>query len=247
MTEPKPLPPHPTLHSFYGADQERQRYINELFDRGSADYDWVNNVMSLGSGYWYRGEVMRRLGLAEGMRVLDVATGTGPVAAAAKEIVGESGCVVAVDPSAGMLHVARQKVGAQFVQAVGEALAFRGEQFDALTMGYALRHVSDLRAAFSEYRRVLKPGGQLVIMEISVPRSRLGAGLLRRYMGSLAPMIARLGSRSRDTERMMKYYWKTTEACVPPEAILEALREAGFRDARRDVQYGVLAEYRAMK
>ena len=243
MTAPKPIPPHPTLRSFYDSDAERQQYINELFDRGSVDYDLVNNVLSLGSGYRYRGEVLRRAGLREGMRVLDVATGTGPVAVAAKAIVGPSGVVIGVDPSAGMLQVARAKVDASFVQALGESLAFRSEYFDVLTMGYALRHVSDLGAAFRDYRRVLKPGGQVVIMEISVPRSRLGAGLLRRYMGSIAPFIARVTTRSRDTERMMRYYWKTTESCVPPETILDALREAGFRDVRRDLQYGILAEY----
>src|SRR5688572_18999350 len=109
MSDTTPIPPHPTLHAFYGSDRERQDYINDLFDRSSRDYDWVNNVLSLGSGYWYRGEVLRRAGLREGMRVVDVATGTGPVALVAKEIVGASGVVVGVDPSAGMLRVAHGK------------------------------------------------------------------------------------------------------------------------------------------
>ena len=240
--------PHPTLRQFYGSDDERQRYINDLFDKGSIDYDWVNGILSLGSGYWYRGEVLRRAGLTAGMRVIDVATGTGPVAAAAHAIVGPSGRVIGIDPSGGMLRVAVQKAaGARFVQAVGEALPVRDETFDMLTMGYALRHVSDLRKAFAEYRRVLKPGGQVAIMEISLPSSRLGRALLRLYMGAIAPLIARLGTRRRDTERMMRYYWATTEQCVPPDVILAAMRDAGFRDVRRMVRYGIMAEYHAVR
>jgi demethylmenaquinone methyltransferase/2-methoxy-6-polyprenyl-1,4-benzoquinol methylase len=203
--------------------------------------------MSLGSGYWYRGEVLRRAGLKEGMKVLDVATGTGPVAAVASGMVGPGGTVVGVDPSGGMLREARRNTGAHFVQAVGEALAIRSDTFDVLTMGYALRHVPDLGAAFREYHRVLKPGGQVVIMEISVPRSRVGAALLRLYLGRLVPLLTRVGTKSRDTERMMRYYWDTTETCVPPETIMAALREAGFRDVGRDVRYGVLTEYKGVK
>ncbi|HUP45818.1 MAG TPA: class I SAM-dependent methyltransferase [Thermoanaerobaculia bacterium] len=246
-TEREPLAPHPTLPSYYDEDRERQRFVNDLFDRGSRHYDWVNRVMSLGSGYWYRGEVLRRAGLGPGMRVLDVATGTGAVAAVASEIVTASGMVVGVDPSGGMLRQARQNVKAHFVQAVGETLAIRGDTFDMLTMGYALRHVSDLRAAFREYRRVLKPGGRLVIMEISVPRSRMGAALLRTYMGRLVPLVSRFGTRSRDTEEMMRYYWDTTASCVAPAVILDALVDAGFADVRREVRYGFLSEYRASR
>lgn len=247
MTDHAPLPPHPTLRSFYSADAERQKYINDLFDRGSRDYDWINQVMSLGSGYRYRAEVLRRAGVKAGMRVLDVATGTGPVAAAAKQMVGRDGLVVGVDPSAGMLQVAREKIGSRIVQSVGETLPFRNDRFDLLTMGYALRHVSDLRAAFREYRRVLKPGGEVVIMEITVPPSRFAARLLRVVIGRVMPVVLRLTRRSADSARMMRYYWATTETCVPPEVILGALRDAGFRDVRRDLQWGVFAEYRGVK
>ena len=175
----KAIPPHPTLHSYYDTSADRQKFVNDLFDRTSHHYDWADRVLSLGSGDFYRGEVLRKAGLKAGMRVLDVATGTGAVAAVARRIVTKSGRVVGVDPSAGMLSVARRKVDAGFVQAIGEAIALKNDSFDLLTMGFALRHVADLRAAFHEYRRVLKPGGQIAIMELSVPRSRVGAGLLR--------------------------------------------------------------------
>jgi demethylmenaquinone methyltransferase/2-methoxy-6-polyprenyl-1,4-benzoquinol methylase len=146
-----------------------------------------------------------------------------------------------------MLNVAKEKVDARFVEALGEALAIRGESFDLLTMGYALRHVSDLRAAFREYHRVLKPGGRVVIMEIAVPQSAFRKRLLGWYMGRVIPLVVRLGTRSRDAEQMMRYYWDTTANCVPPATIMQALRDAGFRDVRRDVQWGMLCEYHGVR
>lgn len=247
MPDSNAIPPHPTLSSYYESNADRQRFVNDLFDRTSQHYDWADRVLSLGSGDRYRGEVLRRAGLKAGMRVVDVATGTGAVAAVAREIVTETGLVIGVDPSAGMLSVARHKVDASFVQAIGEAIALKSSSFDLLTMGFALRHVADLRAAFLEYHRVLKPGGQVAIMELSVPSSKFGAGLLRHYMGRIVPFIVRLGTRSRDTERLMRYYWETTATCTPPAAIMDVLRSVGFREVRNDAQWGILSVYRAVK
>lgn len=243
----RPIATHPTLPQYYGDDSQRQRWVNDLFDRTSSHYDWVDRVLSFGSGTWYRREVLRRAGLREGMRVIDVATGTGPVAAIAREIVGKSGVVIGIDPSRGMLSVAQQKVDARFVQAVGEALAIRSDSFDLLSMGYALRHVGDLRSALAEYRRVLKAGGEVVIMELCVPRSRLGRKILGQYMGGLVPFLVRVGTGSRDVERLMRYYWDTTAASVSPETILATLADVGFRNVRREVRFGILTEYRATK
>lgn len=245
--ERQPVAIHPTLRTYYSTDADRQSFVSGLFDRASIHYDWIDRALSLGSGPWYRAEVLRRAGVRKGMSVLDVATGTGPLAATARAMVGNTGLVVGVDPSRGMLNVAREKVDARFVQALGEALAIRSDAFDLLTMGYALRHVGDLQAAFHEYHRVLKSGGQVVIMELSIPRSRLGAFVLRGYMSRIIPFVVRFGTRSRDAERLMRYYWDTTESCAPPETILEVLRAAGFRDVRRNVQFGLFTEYLASK
>lgn len=239
--------PHPVLRDYYRADADRQQFVNGLFDSSAQHYDWVDEVLSFGSGRWYRGQVLRDAGLREGMRVCDVAVGTGRVAVSARQIVGDKGLVVGIDPSRGMLRMAQQKVDARFVQAVGEALALRSGEFDFLTMGYALRHVSDLGAAFREYHRVLEPGGRVVLLELTVPESRFGAGVLRTYMKNIAPMIVRVGTRSRDAERMMRYYWETTKSCVPPETIMEALRSVGFTEVKRAVRYGALTEYLATK
>src|SRR4029078_13386927 len=99
------------------------RLLDRLFDHSAADYDRINRWMSFGSGEGYRKDTLRRAGLRPGMRVLDVATGTGPVARAEVETVGRHG-VIALDPSMGMLLQARGAVGVPVVRALGEALPF---------------------------------------------------------------------------------------------------------------------------
>ena len=166
------LAPHPQLDEYYADERSRRRLLDRLFDHSAADYDRINRWMSFGSGEGYRKDALRRAGLRPGMRVLDVATGTGPVARAEVETVGANG-VVALDPSMGMLLQARGAVGVPVVRALGEALPWRSGSFDFLSMGYALRHVADLEAAFAEYYRVLRPGGVVVLLEIARPTSRL--------------------------------------------------------------------------
>src|SRR6202012_2390321 len=96
------------------------------------------------------------------------------------------------------------------------------------SMGYALRHVSDLRMAFREFHRVLKPGGRLCILEITRPDSAPARAVLRAYMRGVVPFAARLVARDREMPKLMRYYWDTIEACVAPGFILAALQEAGF-------------------
>ena len=239
--------PHPTLPRHYPRPEERQRFVDGLFDAAAPHYDWICRVMSLGSGQLYRRQALGRASLRPGQRVLDVATGTGLVAQAALSVVGDPRAVVGVDPSAGMLQESRRALPITLVRGRGEALPIRGEQFDLVSMGYALRHVPELEATFREYHRVLKPGGRVVVLEISRPRSRAALLLVRFYLKTVVPLLTRVGTGSPPAARLMEYYWDTIEQCVPPEAITGALRAAGFADVERRVTGGILSEYAGRK
>jgi demethylmenaquinone methyltransferase/2-methoxy-6-polyprenyl-1,4-benzoquinol methylase len=131
---------------------------------------------------------------------------------------------------------------------VAESLPFASNHFDFVTMGIALRHVSDLVATFREYLRVLRPGGRLWILEGHVPRSALGHKLTRFVWARLIPGMTLLSTRSREAKELMDYYWDTVEQCVPPETILQAMREAGFEDTRFQVVVpGAFCEYTGRK
>ena len=238
--------PHPVLTEYYGSDAERARFVTSLFDSSARHYDRLCQLMSFGSGQWYRRQALLRVGLKAGMRVLDVATGTGLVARSALQIVGDPRAVVGLDPSAGMLREARKVTAGPLVQGQVETLPFSRARFDVLTFGYALRHVTDLEVAFTECRRVLKPGGRLLVLEISRAQSRATRGVLRLYFLHVLPAIMWLSTRSSAARMLSQYYWETIDACVPPETILEVLRRSGFTDVHRTVFGGFLSEYVAV-
>ncbi|HEX2484674.1 MAG TPA: class I SAM-dependent methyltransferase [Myxococcota bacterium] len=240
-------PPHPTLRSYYAADPERSRYVLDLFDETARHSNTVERLFGNG-GLLYRRLSLRRAGLRPGMRVLDVAIGTAAVARGAVRIVGPSGRVFGVDPSMGMMREARKVFRGPLTRGVAQTLPFRSASFDFVTMGIALRHVSDLVAAFSEYHRVLRPGGRVWILEGHVPASQLGHRLTRFAWKTVIPGLTLLATRDRRAKELMDYYWDTVEQCVPPAQIVEAMRKAGFERPRFQVVVpGAFCEYTATK
>lgn len=239
--------PHPVLTRYYESEGERQPFVRGLFDRAANHYDWVCGIGSLGSDRFYRRWVLRKHGLCAGMKLLDVATGTGLVARAATQVLREPSAVIGLDPSRGMLREARKVLASPLVQGTIEELPFADGQFDFVSMGYALRHVADLGVAFTECLRVLRPGGRLLILEITPPRSPVGRLFVRAYFGTVLPRITRIGTGSAEAELLMKYYWDTMAHCVPPGMILDVLASSGFVGVERRVRGGLLSEYCGQK
>lgn len=235
--------PHPVLSRYYQRADERPKFLLDLFDGAAGYYDRLCGVMSFGSGQWYRGWVLRRAGLRPGMKLLDVATGTGLVARAAARVVRDPRAVVGVDPSGGMLRQARKSFWGGLTQGRIEELPFRDGLFDFVSIGYALRHAADLGVAFRECLRVLKPGGRLVVLEISRPPSPAMQTAIRVYLTRVLPFVL----RTAHARLLMQYYWETIDACVPPDVIMDVLRRSGFVDVRRKVWGSVQSEYIAEK
>ena len=242
--------PHVPLTDYYADEAGRPGFVRTMFDSTAEDYDRMESILGLGSGLWYRGQALERAGLRPGMRVVDVGVGTGLVAREAARICGNPAAVTGVDPSVGMMANAKVPQGVNLVEGVAEAIPSPDANFDFLSMGYALRHISDLTVAFHEFHRVLKPGGKVCLLEITCPETKWGRFLLKIYMKGIVPLLALVVGKSSNTRKLWRYYWDTIEACVPPEQILAALRAAGFTDVKRHIEVkgmSILAEYHATK
>lgn len=245
--EPDKFLPHPPLTEHYSSTEGKPAFVNRLFDAGAKYYDGVVEWGSLRSSSFYRRSAQERHGLKPGDHILDVACGTGLMAVEATKILGTAENITCLDPSEGMLAVARTKLPAKFVQGRAEQMPFDENSFDFLTMGYALRHVTSLEATFREYHRVLRPGGKVLILEITKPSGQVGNFFFRLYFGRIYPALTLLFTRSHAARNMMRYYWETMDACVPPTVVLDALRAAGFVDVKRTRMLGLFSEYSAVK
>ncbi len=244
-----PIRPHSTLRRHYGEDGSRPEYVRNLFDETAPEYDGTAALLAFGSGPWYRRHVLQLAGLKPGMTIVDVGAGTGQVTRAAVGIVGEAGQVIAVEPSAGMLDQARRVLPSWVVlkQGEAEALPIPDATADFVSMGYAVRHVSDLVGAFSEYRRVLKPGGTVIVMEIGPAKGKLARAALGFWISRAVPAMHAVSGRGKGrygrAVALMGYYRDTLNACVPPEVIEGALRRAGFVEVNCSVSLGLFREY----
>jgi demethylmenaquinone methyltransferase/2-methoxy-6-polyprenyl-1,4-benzoquinol methylase len=168
------------------------------------------------------------------MRALDVACGTGMLTRAAALRVGRDGAAVGVDVSEGMLRRARRwrpppkAAEPDFVTADALQLPFDDGQFDAVTVGFGLRNMPDYRAALAEMRRVARPGGRIVVLEIAVPRTGLPSVLFRTWFERIVPRLGRLaggGGAYRYLPTSVLHY-------PPPEAIAGLMREVGLEPVR---------------
>lgn len=241
MTKP-PIAPHPDLERYYDSPGERPGFVREIFDSTARWYDFSTGILALGTGSWYRSKALLRAGLEPGMRLLDLATGTGAVAAAARDA-AEGLEIIGADLSAGMLMEVKRKRIVAPVQATGGSLPFRDASFDMVSVGFAMRHFSDLRTTFEEIHRVLRPGGRVLILEVTPPEGWIARKLLEIHMKRVIPLIARIRSGDERVRKMLEYYWDTTEQCVPPETIVGALRDAGFSEAKRHLEFFFNSEY----
>ena len=241
--------PHGALTSYYadGDAEARLDFLRQTFNDTAVDYNRLEKLLGLGTGSWYRRQALLRAGLRPGLDVVDVGMGTGLVSSEILHVTGEPDRLTGVDPSAGMMAQARLPAQVRCLEGRAEKLPLTEASADFLVMGYALRHIADLAAAFAEFRRVLRPGGKVLVLEISKPEGRMATWALKSYMRGVVPLIARLVARKAATPMLWRYYWDTVESCAKPPAVLRTLSGVGLHQARREVTLGIFSEYSASR
>lgn len=230
---------------YYATPSEKQAFLRGIFDRTAHHYERIARWGWFGTGEAYRYQALLRAGAESDMRVIDVASGTGPVARALMKIVNDPDQIICIEPSAGMIAESMKTVPSPHYQATADALPIADETFDFLVMGFALRHVDDLDTAFNEFRRVLRRGGTALILDITAPATMMGRFFFRLYFKHFLPFISLVSTGDRESHRLMKYYWDTMDQMIEPNDVVEILAEAGFQNVERRVVLGCFSEYRA--
>lgn len=219
----------------YNNGQRKREQITQAFDVLAHRYDRLNRCLSLGIDLHWRRRALRHLRDAAPAHVLDVATGTADLAIMAARMLPQTH-VTGIDLSESMLAVGRGKVQAAglekritLAQGDGLTLPFPDATFDAATAAFGVRNFENLAAGFAELRRVLKPGGRAVILELSRPERQPARTLFRFYMRVLMPLIGRcLSGHARE----YRYLPASIEHVPQGEAMLALLRDAGFTACR---------------
>jgi demethylmenaquinone methyltransferase / 2-methoxy-6-polyprenyl-1,4-benzoquinol methylase len=170
-----------------------EEQVRAMFDRIAGVYDLVNSVMTAGLHQRWRERAADMAALGTGGRALDVATGTGDLAVALSERVGPSGSVTGCDFSERMLELAREKApGLRFEHANALELPYEDDSFDAATVGFGARNFSDLARGLAEMTRVVRPGGRVVVLEITTPQRPPLSAFFRIWFDRIVPLIGRV-------------------------------------------------------
>jgi demethylmenaquinone methyltransferase / 2-methoxy-6-polyprenyl-1,4-benzoquinol methylase len=241
---PEAAPAH--LPPIGEGDPAKGSQVRAMFDAIAPRYDLLNAVLSLGIDRGWRREAVA-WAVAKGPgAVLDVATGTADLALALRRATPAAE-VVGVDVSEPMLAVGRAKAARRGIEvrlevADGAALPFADGSFDAVTIAFGLRNFADIDAGLREFRRVLRRGGRLVVLEFPPPPGGAFGRLFRAYFTGVVPWLGGLVSGRRDA---YAYLPASVMAFPAPEALADRMRRAGFRDVRYKLQtWGVSALHR---
>jgi demethylmenaquinone methyltransferase/2-methoxy-6-polyprenyl-1,4-benzoquinol methylase len=231
---------------------EKQRRVRGVFDSVAGNYDLMNDLMSGGAHRLWKEFTLSLTGLRPGQRALDVAGGTGDLTTGMAKQVGTHGLVVLSDINAAMLGEGRDRllddgiVGNVAVSlANAERLPFRDSMFDCVTIGFGLRNVTDKPAALADMRRVLKPGGQLLVLEFSRPVVPLLKPLYDLYSFRVLPLLGKLVARDADSYR---YLAESIRMHPDQETLLGMMRDAGLEDCRyHNLSGGIVAVHRGYR
>lgn len=231
---------------------EKADLVAGVFHSVAARYDLMNDLMSVGIHRIWKRFTIELSGVRQGDSVLDIAGGTGDLAAKFARIVGKEGRVVLADINESMLQVGRDKLldtgqlgNIEFVQADAQYLPFPDNSFDCITIAFGLRNVTDKDKALRSMLRVLKPGGRLLVLEFSKPQNELLSRAYDAYSFRMLPFMGKLVANDSES---YKYLAESIRMHPDQDTLLEMLEDAGFTDCNfHDLTGGIVALHRGVK
>ena len=223
-----------------------------VFHSVASRYDLMNDLMSAGIHRLWKRFTIELSGVRAGHSVLDIAGGTGDLAAKFAEIVGAEGLVVLADINDSMLNVGRDKLidkgvleGLTFAQADAQYLPFADNSFDCITIAFGLRNVTDKSLALSSMLRVLKPGGRLLVLEFSKPTNPLLGKVYDAYSFNVLP---RLGQLIAGDAESYQYFAESIRVHPDQETLKDVMSDSGFEQCEFfNMTGGIVALHRGLK
>ncbi|MBT8056957.1 MAG: bifunctional demethylmenaquinone methyltransferase/2-methoxy-6-polyprenyl-1,4-benzoquinol methylase UbiE [Gammaproteobacteria bacterium] len=225
---------------------EKAGMVRQVFESVAGSYDLMNDLMSLGIHRAWKQDFAARSGVLTGDQVLDLAGGTGDIAALMSKRVGARGRVVLTDINEAMLEVGRRRLedrgivgNVDFARVNAEKLPFEDSGFDAVTIAFGLRNVTDKDAALREMKRVLRPGGKALILEFSEVQPEPLKKVYDTWSFGVLPVLGKLVANDEDSYR---YLAESIRKHPPQEELAMMMRNAGFGDVNyRNLTGGIVA------
>ena len=232
--------------------EQKAERVRAVFDSVATRYDLMNDLMSLGVHRLWKRLAVELAGVRRGQRVLDLAAGTGDLAARFAGLVGPDGRVVMSDINAAMLDRGRARMvdegllgNVDYVQINAEQIPFPDHSFDCVTIGFGLRNVTDKQRALAQMQRVLKPGGRALVLEFSHPGSQPLKAAYDLYSFKLLPLMGRLVAND---EQSYRYLAESIRMHPDQETLKGMMEQAGFeRCDYHNLTGGIVAIHRGFK
>lgn len=238
--------PHDHIIPFKDSGKGKKEQVAQMFDTIAGRYDFMNRVLSARTDVGWRKKAINLFRKDNPQRILDVATGTADMAIRAARMLNPAR-IEGIDLSEKMIEVGQKKVDKEGLAnkihlQVGdsETINFPDGSFDAVMVAFGVRNFENLEKGLSEIRRVLKPGGQLVILEFSKPRQPL-RGLYNLYMGVIAPQVAQI---FRQNIQAYQYLNESANAFPDRELLIDILNKSGYSGTRyQSLSLGICCIY----
>ncbi len=232
--------------------EEKAQRVKGVFDSVAGNYDLMNDIMSMGVHRIWKRFATDLAGIRAGHKVLDLASGTGDLAARFSGLAGPDGQVVMSDINAAMLREGRRRMvdhghvgNVQYAQINAQNLPFADNTFDCISIGFGLRNVTDKQAALASMYRALKPGGRVMVLEFSHPTSKPLQTLYDIYSFKLLPMMGKFVAKDEDSYR---YLAESIRMHPDQDTLKDMMSEAGFEDCDyHNLSGGIVAVHRGFK
>lgn len=242
---------HDSILPDAGSTLEKKDQVAGMFDNISHRYDFLNRFLSLGIDQGWRKKALKLLIDKHPDYILDVATGTADVAIMAAKVLNPKK-IVGIDISNGMLNVGREKIKKQNLESIIElqegdsaAINFDDNSFDAVTVAFGVRNFQHLEKGMSEIKRVLKPGGKLVVLEFSRPSLPIVKQVYNFYMLTITPTFGKLFSKNKDA---YKYLDASIRKFPEGNSFLKILQDVGYKKTlSKKLTLGICSIYSAEK